>query len=357
MVLDLDVLFDEIVGLKSRGFDPQLFIDARAHVIMPWHIDLDAANEIKSGKHAAGSTGRGIAPAYASKHERSGVRVRDFFDNPRLVESLVERYAERVAFEAQRNYKGWYVDEYAGKIQHTRERVGSLRDCLCDVTVKIYDELSSGEHILGECAQAEMLDVDSPFYPYGTSSSTTAVGFWNGIGIHPLPKFMGPVTGVVKAYTTRVGNGPFLTELPEDIAHVIRERGGEYGTTTKRARRIGSLDIPMIRQGLIPSGVTGLAVTKLDIFGGMGDIRVAKHYEGGDFVPVLGYGDVQPCYSSMEAWPEFTEAEYRSQLERGISGIKDYPLRAYLEMIQEEVGVPITMVCFGQSSSAFLSYR
>lgn len=387
MVLDLDVLVQEISGLKEKGIHPQLMIDTRAHVIMPWHKDLDGINEKGNRSYAAGSTGRGIGPVYGSKHERSGIRIIDFFDDIARVEALTLAYATRVAHASGQD-QAFLFDRYSDTLFSLRERVGVLRDSLGDVSLEMHRRLLLGEDILGECAQAEMLDVDGAYYPRGTSSGTSAVAFWNGIGVYPKKAFAGEVIGVAKAYTTRVGSGPFVTEIGgkqsedwcADSKHTrtyedtfcpdvdinssnelekniaLRRKGGEYGTTTERPRRVGWLDIPMIRQSLISSGLDSLAITKIDILGGMDEIPVALHY-GREGVPCLGYEDVKPVYRTMKAWPQFSKDEYREQLDAGIDYIPNKELRAYLQLIQDETGIPISMVTFGQDSSAFLSYR
>ncbi len=355
MALDLDVLVKEIEGLEKHNIHPGLLIDSRAHVIMPWHIDLDGINEQKMGNRAAGSTGRGVAPVYASKHERTGIRLETYFKNYSAVEDLTDLYAQRVAVERGLNAFS-LRKKYSGQIAETREKVENLQNLMGDVTGHVYDLLLKGKTFLGECAQSEMLDVDSPYYPYGSSSSTTTIGIWNGIGISPKPEFIGEVIGVAKAYVTRVGNGPFITEVTGEVADNIRTRGNEYGTTTGRERKIGWLDIPMVKQAVIPSGITGLAITKLDILGGMGEVSIALHYEGGDKIPCEGYIHKKPIYTSMEIWPAFDENRYRKEFENGIARISNVPLRRYLETIQDEVGVPIKMVTFGQDSKAFISY-
>ncbi|MDP3728638.1 MAG: adenylosuccinate synthetase [bacterium] len=355
MVLDLDVLVKEISGLKEKGIHPSLRIDSRAHVIMPWHKDLDSLNEKGNGSYAAGSTGRGIGPVYGSKHDRTGVRLADFFDDSARVEALVQKYATRVAYESEQDYSS-LVDRYTVEIRTLVDKTKFLTDSLCDVSQEIYDDLILGNNILGECAQAEMLDVDGPYYPRGTSSGTSAVAFWNGIGVYPKKEFAGKVIGVAKAYTTRVGKGPFVTEIEGSFADDIRERGGEYGTTTGRARRVGWLDLPMIKHSLVSSGLDSLAITKIDILGGMDEIPVAVYYKNGNKIPCLNYEKKIPVYETMLGWPAFTTKDYRRQFENGIDYIPNISLREYLQKIEREVGVPIKIITFGQDSKAFISY-
>ncbi len=355
MAINLDVLVGEIEGLQSRGIDPCLMIDPRAHVIMPWHIHLDGLNERANGSSAAGSTGRGVAPVYASKHERTGIRLADIFTDADRVMHMAYLYSERVAFASLTRDKNSLLEEYLSGIKATIDRSGFLVSSLGDVSVAVDGLLREGKDVVGECAQAEMIDVDSPYYPRGTSSGTGAPGFLNGLGLFPVGQVR-HVIGVAKAYTTRVGNGPFITEILGDFAETLRQKGGEFGTTTGRARRVGWFDVPMVRYAARTSGFTSLALTKLDILGGMDEIPVAIHYEGRDEIPVLGYDTKIPIFRTMRGWPEMDEMGYRLQFENGISRIPHPGLRAYLEMIQEETGVPISQVCFGQNSSAYISY-
>ena len=354
MAIDLDVLVTEIVGLQQRGIDPSLVIDPRAHVIMPWHKDLDGANEKANGGYAAGSTGRGVAPVYASKHERTGIRVADFFGDYSRVRDMTSLYAGRAAFVLGEEKMALF-GKYLKSVQKTTASAEVLLPFLADVSVATERLLKGGKDVLGECAQAEMIDVDSPYYPRGTSSGTGAAGFLNGLGLFPLGNVR-HVIGVAKAYVTRVGHGPFVTEMEDTLAETLRQRGGEFGTTTGRPRRIGWLDIPMIQYAARTSGFTGLAITKLDILGGKPGIWVAVDYGSTHEIPCLEYEKIKPRYQVMQGWPEMSETEYRLQFENGIARIRHPHLRSFLELIQERVGVPITQVCYGQSSSAFTSY-
>ncbi len=355
MALDLNVLIDEIEKLELVGIIPDLIIDPDAHVIMPWHITLDGLNEQANGKSAAGSTGRGVAPVYASKAERTGIRVKDLFEgNISRIFTLINLYAGRVAFANPELQKDFLIADYLQKINATLSRVQVLKPFLGNVSFILQNFLDEGKDILGECAQSEMISVESPYYPYGTSSNTGASGFVAGLGIFPF-KHIRQVIGVAKVYVTRVGNGPFVTEIKGDLAETLRNKGGEFGTTTGRPRRVGWLDIPMLKYSAISSGFTGIALTKLDILGGMNEILVAVHYEGGDDIPI-DYEKKRPEYVTMKGWPAFTEEEYRQQLTNGIDAIPNLELRTYLKLIQNETRLPITQVCFGQSSSAFVSY-
>ncbi|MSR86547.1 adenylosuccinate synthetase [Candidatus Woesearchaeota archaeon] len=355
MALNLDVLVNEIEGLREKGIDPQLVIDPRAHVIMPWHIQLDGVNEKANGNSAAGSTGRGVAPVYASKHERTGIRVADFFGDSDRVMSMASLYAGRVASVCPGKEKEELLEEYLTATLRTIRRASFLLPSLKDVSVTVDTLLRQNKDLVGECAQSEMIDVDSPYYPRGTSSGTGAPGFLNGIGLMPVGQ-MRHIIGAAKGYVTRVGNGAFITEIQGDFAETLRQKGGEFGTTTGRPRRVGWFDVPMVKYAARTSGFTGLAITKLDILGGMDEIPVAIHYDEGDVIPCLNYDNVTPQYRMMKGWPEMTEDLYRLQFENGIGRIPHPGLRAYLEMIQDEIQVPISQVCFGQSSSAYISY-
>lgn len=356
MALNLSTLLNEILLLEKGGFSPKIMIDPSAHMIMPWHIDLDRINEERQGMYAAGSTRKGVAPVFASKHERTGIRVVDFLQDSTKVNHMLDLYARRVAF-AQNGSFLHCKERYINSLSVLSQSVAFLEKILGEVSYEIHDQLKQGKHFLGECSQSEMLDVNNPYYPYGTSSGTNGgAAFWDGIGIAPRKEFLGQSIGVAKAYVTRVGNGPFVTEIEGAIADEIREKGNEYGSRTGRPRRIGWLDIPMIKHAVIPSGLTSLAITKLDILGGMENIPVAVHYQGGDTIPHLCYENVSPHYKIMQGWPAFSSEEYKKQLGNGISHIENYALRSYLEMIQEEVGLPISMLSFGPHSEQFLCY-
>lgn len=355
MALDLGCLVDEVRDLQGGGLKPKFMIDERAHVIMPWHKELDEVLDTNGGKYAADSTRRGVAPVYASKYERTGIRVVDFFSDPDRVKQMLQEYAGRVAYHTGKE-KGDLVNDYRKHIDATREKASFLQSSLGDVSVELTALLDQGKQILGEGAQGEMLHIHSPYYPRGTSSSTGTAGMWDGLGIGPTTDFLGENIGVTKAYCTRVGNGAFVTEIQSGEAKILREKGGEFGTTTGRPRRVGWLDLPMLSAAKTSSGLTGLALTKIDILGGMPEIPVAVAYEGGDTIPCLGYEKVKPIYKNFQGWPDFTEDEYRRQFENGISRIPNPHLRTYIDRISTTVGLDIEMLSFGQDSRAFISY-
>lgn len=356
MAIDLDVLVNEISSLKNKGLEPEITLDPRAHVIMPWHKDLDRINEKKNGHYAAGSTGRGIGPCYASKHERTGVRVADFFGNKDRVEMLVKDYAARVFYQGESERSiNFLQNVYRNSIDDTFNKTSFLQKYLRDVSILVSQDLSERKHILGECAQAEMLDVDSPYYPQGTSSGTGAAGFMNGLGLFNY-KEIKQVIGVAKPYVTRVGNGAFVTEVDGNLADVLREKGGEYGTTTGRPRRVGWFDVLMLLYAKRSSGLDSIALTKIDILGGLDEVPIAVRYADGNDIPCLGYDKKIPVYEIMSGWPNFSAEEYRRELEGGISKVKNTALREYLEKIQSEVDLPISMISFGQDSKDFVSY-
>ncbi len=212
MAINLETLCDEIKSLEGRGIHPRIMIDPRAHVIMPWHLDLDGINEKKQGDYAAGSTKKGVAPVYGSKHMRNGVRIADFFsEDKKVISTLCERYAQEVAFQTAGNVFE-KIKEYNYRIHDTHQRSSFLEGSIGDVSLALQNLLYNRKGVLGECAQGEMIDVDSPYYPRTTSSNTGASGFLQGIGLFPYG-YIERVVGVTKAYTTRVWNGPFVTEI------------------------------------------------------------------------------------------------------------------------------------------------
>lgn len=362
--VDLDVLVKEIEKLKQRGLSPDVVLDPCAHVILPWHKELDGVNDSAQGNFSAGSTRRGVGPVYGAKHERWGIRVADLFEDPKRVEQVQEHYLERCAPGL---FSLWtrrtLQKSYSQKLENSKNLFSPYYEqIVSDVALKVEGLLREEKGIIGECAQGEMLDVNNAYYPRGTSSETNAPGIWVGLGIGPRPEYLGPVYGVAKAYVSRVGNGPFLTELIGDAEDLLREKGKEYGTTTGRPRRVGWFDAHMVRVANRASGITGLAVTKIDILGGMDNIKLAYDYQTpfskflSNAVLPVDYGLCVPLYETFRGWPDFTEEEYRQQLADGIDGIKDSNLKTYLKAIEATTDLPIHMVSFGPKSGAFTSY-
>lgn len=352
VVLDPVTFFEELDGLKARGCDVagQVLVSRRAHLVLSYHKLIDRAREESRGSGRIGTTGRGIGAAYEDKVARIGIRVADLAVPERLRE-LVEAGVER----AQGTLRSLGSDERvdAGRVLEDlsacRERLLAMS---ADVGAALWKALSSGERVLLEGAQGSMLDVDHGTYPFVTSSHTTAGGAATGVGLGPT--VIDAVLGVVKAYTTRVGNGPLPTELPREEAERLRELGGEYGATTGRPRRTGWFDGPVVLYAARLNGLTGLAVSKLDVLDPLPEIKLAVAYrlrgELLDEFPaeLSALEEVEPVYETMPGWQTPTSDARR---------LEDLPARAraYLDRIEELTGLPIRYVSVGTRRAQIIS--
>jgi adenylosuccinate synthase len=307
VVIDLEVLFEELDALTSRGIDvSKLRVSANAHVITSYHRTLDKVTERFLGKRQIGTTGRGIGPTYADKINRVGIRIQDIFDEGILRQKvdgaldmknhlLVKIY----------NRRAITADEIVDELLSYADR---LRPMVCDTSLLLHEALESGKTILFEGGQATMLDVDHGTYPFVTSSNSTAGGASTGSGIGPNQ--ISRVIGIVKAYTTRVGSGPFPTELDNDEGERLRQAGAEFGTTTGRPRRCGWYDAPIARYSARINGITDFVLTKLDVLTGLSEIPVCVAYEVDgvrfDEMPVnqSDFHHATPIYESFPGWTE-----------------------------------------------------
>jgi adenylosuccinate synthase len=343
VVLDLEQFFDELDALVQRGIaaESRIGISGRAHLLLEYHKRLDAASENARGAGRIGTTGRGIGPAYEDKVARAGVRVADLRDQDRARE-LITRAAERAneklrAVGAEQLTARAVVDSVLAR----RERLLPL---ITDTGREITDAMKRGQRVLLEGAQGAMLDLDHGTYPFVTSSTTTAAGAATGTGIGPA--VIDQVLGVVKAYTTRVGSGPLPTEIPPPLGDTLRELGGEYGATTGRPRRCGWFDAVVVRYAAQVNGLTGLAITKLDVLDTFDQIQVCTGYlvdgVAHEFFPydLTLLGRASPIYQTLPGWKTTTSAARTYH---------DLPqaARAYLECIQELTGVRIAYVSVG----------
>ncbi len=350
VVVDPEQLLKELATLTERGIEcSQVLVSDRAHVVMPYHKAEDAARERalaeSLGIAAVGTTGRGIGPAYAEKVQRSSaVRMGDLLRPDWLRQRIqaalafkrpvLERWAPEVtdALDEER-----LIETALGWGERLRERI-------VDTTELLHRHLEAGDRLLFEGANATLLDVDHGTYPYVTSSSASALGIAPGSGVPA--QWVGRIVGIAKAYQTRVGAGPMPTELKDDIGDRIRERGREYGTTTGRPRRIGWLDLVALRYSARLNGVTEIALTLLDVLGGLDEIKVCTAYqingkERTDFPPDACTLDaVTPVYETLPGFAEDLS---------GARSVADLPeqARAYVARIEESVGVPITMIGVG----------
>ncbi|NIB99481.1 adenylosuccinate synthase [Halobacterium sp. R2-5] len=349
-VVNPETLFEEIDALRERGLDPDVRVARRAHVILPYHRVLDGIEEeAKSDSDLdAGTTGRGIGPTYEDKAGRRGVRIGDLLDPEVLRERLEYAVPQKRAL---------YEDVYGGDageefdVDALFEQYRAFGERIAeegmDVNAGDYlaDRIDDGDSVMLEGAQGTSLDIDHGVYPYVTSSNPTAGYAATGTGLGPTTVGQGEVVGVVKAYLSRVGTGPLPTELTgddEDLAEYIREEGGEYGTVTGRPRRVGWLDLPMLRHASRANGFTGLAINHLDVLAGLDEVKVGHAYElDGETVYSMPatterWGDCEPVFESFDGWPEFDPEEVAAE------GYDALPAEAreYVEYVEDELETP-----------------
>lgn len=346
VVVDPRILLHEIDQLQERNLFPsrtKLFVSEDAHLIMPYHCRIDAARENRKGKGKIGTTGRGIGPAYEDKASRCGIRMIDLLDRE-LFEEKLRRNCEEKNFMLTQFYKEDPVDfdsileEYGGFAER-------LRPYIANTSLIIDEELKKGRRILFEGAQGSHLDIDHGTYPYVTSSSTVAGSACCGSGFGPTQ--IHSVVGIIKSYTTRVGGGPFVTELTDETGERIQKVGHEYGATTGRKRRCGWLDMVMIRQSVRLSGITGFSLTKLDVLSGIEKLKICTGYRyKGETITQAVPSDLkilaqcEPVYEELEGWTE------------DISTARDMVslpanTRKYLDRISQLSGVEIILVSVG----------
>ena len=306
VVVDLEVLFAELNEMASRGVDcSRLLISSNAHIIPPYNRLMDQANERARGKNQIGTTGRGIGPTYADKMNRIGLRIQDLFDPEALslkVEAALAPKNEIFAAVGMETLDPTVVTE---ELLSYAERV---RPMVCDVSLVVNDALDRGDTVLFEGGQATMLDIDHGTYPFVTSSNPTAGGALTGTGIGPTR--IDRVVGVAKAYTTRVGEGPFPTELDDEVGEALRQKGGEFGVTTGRPRRTGWFDAVVMRYATRINGLTDICLTKLDVLTGYETIPVCTAYEVDgvrtEEMPLDqgGFERAVPVYEELPGWTE-----------------------------------------------------
>jgi len=348
VVVDLEVLFNEIEALNARGVDTsRLRISANAHVIASYHRTLDKVTERFLGKRQIGTTGRGIGPAYADKINRVGIRIQDLFD-----ENILRQKVEGALDQKNHllvkvyNRRAIAVEEVVEDLLSYAER---LRPLVSDTSVLLNDALDRDEVVVFEGGQATMLDVDHGTYPFVTSSSATAGGAATGSGVGP--RRLDRIVGIAKAYTTRVGAGPFPTELSDATGEWLRSRGFEFGTTTGRPRRVGWYDAPVTRYAQRINGITDLVLTKLDVLTGLERIPVCVAYDVDgvrtEDVPVnqSDFHHARPLYEELPGWEDDLS---------GVRSFDDLPHRAreYVLTLEELSGTRISVVGVGAARDA-----
>ena len=344
VVLDPMAFLNEVKKLKDAGLpvDGQLFVSNRAQVILPYHRMIELAAENAPGRTKIGTTSRGIGPAYEDKMHRSGLRVVDMLNSPLLRTHINNACYEKNTI-AQALFGTEPLDPKAIYEEYSRA-AEQIAPFVTDTAVMLNDAIRAGEKVMFEGAQGALLDIDHGTYPFVTSSSATAGGAVTGTGVGPT--MIGTVIGVTKAYVTRVGEGPFPTEISDNTADLLRARGQEYGAVTGRPRRCGWLDLPLLRYSNMINGTEWLVVTKMDVMDECAEIPVCTGYRVNgketDVIPadMRGFDAIQPIYTTLPGWNEPTV---------GITDFDKLPRKAqdYLHFLERESGARIGMVSTG----------
>ena len=344
VVLSPSALLQEIAELESAAIEvrSRLSISPACPLVLPYHVALDQAREASLGEIKIGTTGRGIGPAYEDKIARRALRVQDVFYPDRFAAKL-QPLLEFHNFVLTQYYKCNAVP-YRETLDTTLALAPQLQPMVADVAAQIQEVRRRGGSLLFEGAQGALLDIDHGTYPYVTSSNCLAGAAAPGCGIGP--QLLDYVLGIVKAYTTRVGTGPFPTELKDDTGATLAKRGNEFGSVTGRPRRCGWLDLPALKRSLQLNGVDGLCITKLDVLDGIGPIRICTEYTAAgmrlDLLPsgAEAVAECKPVYEELPGWDQSTF---------GVKSFDDLPhnARAYLRRIEQLAGVPIAMVSTG----------
>ncbi|GKW49181.1 adenylosuccinate synthase [Halomonas sp. NCCP-2165] len=354
VVLSPEALIKEIRELEVKGVPvrERLRLSPSCPLILPYHVRLDQAREKARGVAKIGTTGRGIGPAYEDKVARRGLRLGDMLHRERFASKLGEVL----------DYHNFVLTQYHGEapvdfqqvLDEAMEMVEELRPMVCDAVSLVHDFRKKGENILFEGAQGSLLDIDHGTYPFVTSSNTTAGGTATGSGVGPL--YLDYVLGITKAYTTRVGSGPFPTELFDEFGRHLAEKGHEFGATTGRARRCGWFDAVALRHAVQINSVSGLCLTKLDVLDGLENIRVCVGYRSKDGdvldapVDSEGYEAIEPVYEDLPGWSEST---------LGAKRLEDLPenARAYIRYLEQQVGTPIDIISTGPDRNETIVLR
>jgi adenylosuccinate synthase len=346
MVIDPAVLLDEIRTFRQHGFlerDEDLVVGERAHLVLPYHRELDRLRE--EGPDKIGTTRRGIGPAYESKAARAGIRIGDLL-RPARFKQLVERSIAHMGPEIEAlGGTRPAVTDVVDAILPLGDRI---RPFVRDASSFVHDQIRRGRNVMLEGGQGVLLDIDHGTYPYVTSSSTTAGGACAALGIGP--RSVDAVVGLCKAYVTRVGLGPFPTELTGEIGERLRQRGCEFGSTTGRPRRCGWLDIPALRLAVRVSGIEGLAMTKLDVLAGIDTVKICTGYQAGDRLvdemplDLDELATLRPIYEEQPGWPERAETAAGAVLSDASLPAN---ARIFIERVSRLVGIPVWVASVG----------
>jgi len=351
MVVDLPGLFDELDDIKAKGIecDGRLFIDHSAHLVLPQHKAIERYSETLVEGKSINTTMRGIGPAYADKANRIGITAGDLADEVLLIDKINTFIQKQKARLAALGNDSLLDPRFL--LDFFKPFIEPIKSMLVDVTAELKTAITDNKRILFEGSQGALLDISLGNYPYVTSSNTTIGGLFTGLGVPPGTQ--GEVLGVVKAYTTRVGNGPFPSELTDTIGERLRETGGEYGATTGRSRRCGWLDTAIIKRTAYISGVTGIILTKLDVLDGLKKIKICVgHRHNGkvyDFPTLSGafMNEAKPIYETLPGWeiPTANITEYAKLPEQA---------KRYIEFIEDKIEKPIKYISTGPRREAFV---
>ena len=347
-VIDPKVLIEEIENLKSLNKKVNLKISSTAHVIFPFHIALDGLEEESKGKYKAGTTKRGIGPTYSDKAQRWGIRIFDLI-HPEYLKAKLEKL-----YMIKKRQIQFYIPEWGIKFEdifNEYKQYGEyLKPYVTDTAYYLNRALDEKKKIVFEAAQGSLLGIDHGMYPFGTSSNANALGISSGTGIPP--KRIGKILGVVKAYTSRVGEGVVPTELFNDIAEKIRKQGHEYGTVTGRPRRVGWLDLFKIKYTVMINGIDSIAITLLDALEGITPLKICTGYEykGQNLNSWPIHHEIlencKPIYESFEGWPAITQEEWSSIASRGYDYLPT-TMKSYIQFIKTQLGTEISIISIG----------
>ncbi|MBW5411963.1 MULTISPECIES: adenylosuccinate synthase [Pseudomonas] len=354
VVLAPDALFKEVAELEARGVPvrERLRISSACQLILPYHVALDQAREKARGDAKIGTTGRGIGPAYEDKIARRGLRVGDLFHPERFAQKLRE-VLEYHNFVLQNFFNEQPVD-FQKTYDDAMEHAKVLEPLMLDVVSRLHELRRAGENIMFEGAQGTLLDIDHGTYPFVTSSNTTAGGVATGSGVGPL--YLDYILGITKAYTTRVGSGPFPTELFDETGAYLAKKGHEFGSVTGRPRRCGWFDAVILRRSIEVNSISGLCLTKLDVLDGLETVRICVGYRNAEGelteapTDADSYIGLEPIYEEMPGWSESTV---------GARSMDELPAnaRAYIARIQELVGAPIDIISTGPDRNETITLR
>ncbi|MBA2709980.1 MAG: adenylosuccinate synthase [Tatlockia sp.] len=355
VVISPQALLDEIIELENKGVNvrSRLRISKSCPLILPCHVALDKARENLKGAVAIGTTGRGIGPAYEDKVARRALKVGDLFHPERLRTKLTEllHYHNFVL----KNYYEQPIIELEPLLEEAKGWAEFMQEMACDVVTCLHEHKTKGDAILFEGAQGVYLDIDHGTYPFVTSSNTCVGSVVNGAGFGP--RYLDYILGITKAYTTRVGGGPFPTELQDDIGKTLASRGNEFGAVTGRPRRCGWFDVALLRRSIELNSITGLCLTKLDVLDGLETIKIAIAYSDKDGNQLTrppqaaeDFEGLEPIYEDMPGWSESTA---------DVTDLKKLPANAlaYVKRIEDLLGIPVDMLSTGPERDSTIILR